>query len=252
MKSLLKYLREINQPRQRKNINEAIPISNETEILIPKKIKPTSVLGRISQVGLMSIGIATCGVILSPGEALANMGVTISFPQGQNNISGTQSTELTVTVRNGTFDPVSDVRVETLLDLDADLTVNPATATTDCANGTASISDGKLILDGATIEPQQACNIKVTLTAGRPSSPQTYEFTIAENSVTSSLAPPDGTNKDAGAVTLTVSTVKSLPGNNNINHGSIQGNNHSNPEVATITLNNTNPLHLTEYDFELN
>ena len=252
MKSLLKYLREINQPRQRKNINEAIPISNETEILIPKKIKPTSVLGRISQVGLMSIGIATCGVILSPGEALANMGVTISFPQGQNNISGTQSTELTVTVRNGTFDPVSDVRVETLLDLDADLTVNPATATTDCANGTASISDGKLILDGATIEPQQACNIKVTLTAGRPSSPQTYEFTIAENSVTSSLAPPDGTNKDAGAVTLTVSPVQELTGNIKINPGTIRGNDPSNPGVATITLNNTNPFDLTDADFELN
>lgn len=249
MKSLFKQLKEIS--RERKKNNKVIPTATETEVFIPKKIKPTSVLGKIGQVGLMSLGIATCGVILSPGEALANMGVTISFPQGQNNISGTQSTELTVTVRNGTFDPVNNVKVETLLDLDADLTVDAATATTDCANGTASISDGKLILDGASIEAQKTCDVKVTLTAGRPSNPQTYEFNIAQNSVTSSLAPPDGTNKDAAAVTLTVSPVQEITGNITINPGTIRGND-SQAGVATITLNNVNPFDLTDADFELN
>lgn len=249
MKSLLKYLREIDQPRQRKNIN-IFPA--ETEVFIPKKMKPTSVLGKVGQVGLMTLSIATCGTILSAGEALANMGVTISFPNGQNNITGTQSTELTVTVRNGTFDTATGVQVETLLQLDADLTADTASATTDCADGTASVNGGKLILSGASIDAQKTCDVKVTLIAGRPSSPKTYAFDIPKNSVTTANIDADngGTNKDPASVTLTVSPVKELSGAITFNPGTILGNNPQ-PGVATIKLNNTNPFDLTSAGFEL-
>lgn len=254
MKPLLKYFTEINQSRQRKNIAETISISDEIEIYIPRKIKPRSILGKVGQIGLVSLGIVTCGTILSAGEALANMGVTISFPNGQNNITGTQSTELTVQVRNGTFDTATDVQVETQLQLDADLTADGNTTSTTCTNGTATFDGGtnKLILTGASIDAQQTCEFKITLTAGRPNGPKTYAFTIGQNTVTTGNIPaPEGTNKDPASVTLTVSPVSELTGNIKFNPGTILGNNPQ-PGVATITLDNSNPFDLTDAGFELN
>ncbi|MBV6628091.1 MAG: DUF11 domain-containing protein [Rivularia sp. (in: Bacteria)] len=254
MKSLLKYLQEIDDFRNARNIDKIFPASTKVKVLFNiKKNKPTSILGRIGQISLISLGIATCGTILSAGEALANMGVTISFPNGQNNITGTQSTELTVQVRNGTFDTATDVQVETQLQLDADLTADAGSTSTTCADGTASFDSGnnKLILSGATIAAQQTCEFKITLTAGRPSGPKTYAFTIGQNTVsTGNIAAPEGTNKDPASVTLTVSPVSDLTGAISFNPGTIRGNNPQ-PGVATITLNNSNPFDLTAAGFEL-